>query len=91
MPLHLHYIVVVWLLVCSVLIAKDQNDDTESCYDGDTIRLTAVQTNYTCGTVDGRVEVCEDDTWRNLCDGNWTVQDAVVTCRSLNYSSKGRL
>jgi hypothetical protein len=40
--------------------------------------------------VEGRVQVCEELEWRFLCDSNWTVQDAAVACRSLNYSAKSK-
>ena len=51
------------------------------------VRLDARRSNDTCGTVDGRVQICEENVWKNLCDINWTMQDAQVTCRSLGYSA----
>ena len=41
------------------------------------------------GTVLGRVLVCEDNMWKNLCDTNWTLSDAKVACRTFQYSPIG--
>ena len=35
------------------------------------------------------VEYCYDNHWITLCDSNWTVEDARVTCRQAGYSEKG--
>ena len=34
----------------------------------------------------GRVEVCVLETWRTVCDRQWTVEDASVVCRQLGFS-----
>lgn len=33
----------------------------------------------------GRVEVCIDDVWREICNG-WDIRDAQVVCRQLGFS-----
>ena len=34
----------------------------------------------------GRVEVCVLETWRTVCDRQWTSEDASVVCRQLGFS-----
>jgi hypothetical protein len=81
----------VVLLVCSCVNSQDK-DKLDSCtvQELGAARLESPDTNATCGTVEGRVQVCEEQEWRFLCDSNWTVQDAAVACRSLNLSTRGR-
>jgi hypothetical protein len=81
----------VVLLVCSCVYSevKDKLDPCTVQELGAT-RLESPDTNATCGTVEGRVQVCEELEWRFLCDSNWTVQDAAVACRSLNYSANSK-
>ena len=79
---------IVLLVCCCVCVAQDEEEDRlDPCtVDGPAARIETIIANETCGTVEGRVQVCEDSFWSNLCDRNVTVQDATVVCRSLNYS-----
>lgn len=56
---------------------------------GRLVRLDTERRNLTHRYVEGRVQVCEDGEWKNLCDVDWTLADAQVTCRTLNYSIQG--
>ncbi len=53
------------------------------CDDG-TIRLAGGQSDF-----EGRVEICNNDTWWTVCDDYWDVNDTNVVCRQLGYIPKG--
>ena len=77
-------------LVCCVVQCQKAGD---SCSNTDTVRLEVPTEDENCGTAEGRVQFCEGNSerlWRHLCDGDFTIQDAQVICRSLGYSAIGR-
>ena len=63
-----------------------------SCYDGQ-LRLGNTSFVYnTDGTsyLQGRVEVCINETYGAICDVGWDQLDAQVACRQFGYNGKHR-
>ena len=54
------------------------------CDDG-SIRLTGGPNRF-----EGRVEICEDSSWGQVCAMGWTGLDAKVVCRQLGHSTDNR-
>ena len=77
-----------------------------TCMDGTLRLLVGMGTNYYLGTnhydssfyskpgmdglLRGRVELCMNGSFGQVCDHNWTNQDASVACRGLGWSSYGQ-
>ena len=36
--------------------------------------------------MEGRIEICLNDTWTSICNILWTTNDGNVACRQLGYS-----
>ena len=80
---------VVVVLCYSLPFCEAAKDGGEPCSEEEAVRLDAVMANTSCGYVEGRVQVCENGVWKNLCDSSWTEKDAQVACKS-NYTALGK-
>ena len=68
--------------MCCIIIGQGQ-----FCTDGD-IRL--VSWSNVVNQREGRVQVCINSTWGNICNSGWDSRDAGVVCRQLGLSSLGK-
>ena len=55
------------------------------CVTGD-LRLAGTGSS----SMQGRVELCNNNQWGTVCDDSWGDQDAQVVCTQLGYSSSGK-
>ena len=55
--------------------------DITACDDEGEVRLVGGQNKY-----EGRVEVCNNEEWKTVCDRGWREEEAEVVCRQLGYS-----
>ena len=56
-----------------------------ACTNGD-IRLVGGASN-----LEGRVEICDSNTWGTVCDDFWGTADANVVCGQLGFRRSGEL
>lgn len=84
-------------LTSSCLSSDKRCDGVTDCIGGD----DELEYNCPCGPegairlVDtfvpyrGRVEICHQGRWMNICNGRWNNNNAAVVCRQLGYPTTG--
>ena len=60
----------------------------DDCTEG-TVQLVNGSTSDT--GIEGRVEVCANQTWSTVLGSNWGDEEAMVVCRELGYSDLGTM
>ena len=94
-------------VVCITLSSKVTPIYVAMCMDGAVRLLVGSGTDYYLGTTHydssyyskpgmdgllrGRVELCMNGSFGQVCDNQWTNQDASVACRGLGLSPYGHL
>ena len=79
--------VLVQLLTC---LSRNGLVSAESCINERELKLNILSSDYQCtGCILGTIEICENGKLRKFCDGDWTMEDATVACKTLGYSTEG--
>lgn len=60
--------------------------DVDTCQHGD---VQLVPLPDSASEAAGKVEICLDGVWSNICGRGWLADDAGVVCRQLGYSAQG--
>ena len=45
----------------------------------------------TVSSLQGRVEICQNNSWGTICDNGWDMNEAIVVCRHLGLTAAGKI
>ena len=74
-------------------VAQDRNatdQKTTLCkYDADLVERDNCQEEY--DLVEGRVEICRNNSFGTVCDDRWDILDSRVACQRLGFDTQGKM